>query len=208
MSSRCGAGAVIQMGLPVCRNRLKSALTLPATSSVLKIPYIQPPTKSVHMIFKKILGFVFCLLCCSGWAQNTSAEAARLADTLTENSWKAFEQLLPTVKAVRQSQLKTEGATEKASAALSSELGRFFTRENFSRVEAQFLADSFTEAELKEMSAFFQSQLGQKYLHFDGGSAFDKKYFEPMLKQACDAAIAQLDPLDRGSINRSCGRFK
>ena len=157
---------------------------------------------------KSILGLVFCLFCCSASAQSVSAEAVRLANTLSGNSWQAFEQVMSTVIAGLQSQLKTAGATEKASAALSLELTRTFNRENFIRITAQSYVDSFSEAELKEINAFFQSQLGQKYLHSDEDGASAKKYFEPLLKQACVAATTQLDPSDRNSIEGACGRFQ
>jgi hypothetical protein len=156
---------------------------------------------------QSILGLVLCLLCGSGLAQNVPFEAVRIADALGESGWQSVEQALPVLISGLQNQLKTEGATEKASTVLSTEIRRSLTRDNVVRAIAQGLTDKFSEAELKELSAFLQSKLGRRYLQFIKDSASDQKYLAPILKQACDAATSQLDLFERGSINGTCGRF-
>ena len=78
--------------------------------------------------------------------QTVSYESVRLSDLFLDSSWKTLEQSLPPLMLGLESQLKTGGATEKASKVLTEEIRRAVTRENLSKSIAQALTEKFTGA--------------------------------------------------------------
>ena len=137
-------------------------------------------------------------------AQVVTYESVRLADMLIEGTWQTMEQSFPAMITGLESDLRSGGATERASKVLAEETRRTLTRDNFTRFIAQALSEKLNEGELREIGAFLNSGAGQKWLRMSNDISASLKFLLPMVRQACDAANRQLSASDRGSLSKAC----
>ena len=154
---------------------------------------------------KKIVLSAIVLFGASASAQQVSYEAFKAAELLTASGWQAIEQSLPTLISGLESQLRQSGASENAAKVLSEEARKALSKDNLARVTAAAIAEKLTQDELKRLVAFFETDLGVKYLRLSAELATDAKTLAALMKPACDAAKARLGMFDRGSINGVCG---
>ena len=78
-------------------------------------------------------------------AQVVTYESVRLADMLIEGTWQTMEQSFPAMITGLESDLRSGGATERASKVLAEETRRTLTRDNFTRFIAQALSEKLNE---------------------------------------------------------------
>ena len=155
--------------------------------------------------------FIFCiatvLLSFPASGQNISYEAYKLGEQFSAANWKSMEQSLPILITGLESQLRTGGATDRASKALAEQLRINMTQESFARLYAHVLSEKMSVEELKALHEFMQSAIGKKYLNLNNEMAGDLSYLRPLLRRSCEAANQQLSTFDRGSINSVCSQF-
>lgn len=157
---------------------------------------------------KHILASITLVAASAASAQSVAYDSVRLADALIESNWSSVEQALPLILAGLESQLKANGVTERASKVFGEELRQSMNRENFSRVFAVAVSAKFTPEEIRELTVFLQSKIGQKYASLTRDLAANPAYIAPIAKQACDGAVRRLDPgADRMSMSNICSRF-
>ena len=137
-------------------------------------------------------------------AQTVSYESVRLAETFIATTWQGTEAALPLLASGIQAQFKGAGASEAASRIFAEEVRRGLTKDNLTKAMAQAITNNFTEVEQRELAAFAQSTLGQKFLQFNRDATSNPKYIAPILKAACTTTLERLSAPDRSTIANLC----
>ena len=140
-------------------------------------------------------------------AQPVSFDSVRLADAIMASNWSSVEQALPTLIAGLESQMRASGVSERASKVFGEELRQSMSQDNLSRVIATVVTAKFTPDETRELSAFLQSKVGQKYLSINKDFSANPAYFGPIIKQACNGAVQRLQTTDKSSMSSICSRL-
>ena len=150
-----------------------------------------------------VLGFVTPALTC--FAQSAADTAFHVADKITANSWAVTEQVLTNVDRGMRVRLMAAGASDAVVDALSNGFRQAFTREKFTERYAHELSESFSAQELAGLAAFFDSELGEKYLRIVLDPAFINRLAKPLAKEACATAQSELTSGDREVLAKACG---
>jgi len=144
----------------------------------------------------------------SASAQTVSFESVRLADAMLNTTWPGMEASLPLIISGFKGQLKSGGASERASEVLSEEFQRNNTKENFAKSLALLLSESFSEAELKELAAFLLSPVGQRYLRLNSDAMKSPRFVLSMFNDACLTSARRLTASEWASIASICDKVK
>ena len=157
----------------------------------------------------KRLVALLCLIAGSttAFSQTVTYEAVRLTDQLIEGSWKNVERTVPTMLAGLGVQLEGAGASKEASKALTEELQRNFTKDNFAKGYSKQLSDRFSTEAVVKLTEFYASPLGQKFLKFSSSEEAGIQSVQLIIKSSCDTVKQKLGFFDRGTINSVCGKF-
>jgi hypothetical protein len=150
---------------------------------------------------KRLLAVIFfSVWTLSASAQSVTYESVRVADLMVDSSWEQMREALSTGMESANQEAKANGVSYNAARVFTEEMGRSFTRENCAKAFAQMLAKNFSTVELKQLEAFLRSSAGQKYMSLSKSMESDPSFFEPITKQACDAASKRLTPNEFGQL--------
>lgn len=154
------------------------------------------------------LSILLSLFAVCGHAQTVPDEAAQLAGILVENNWNTLEQSFPTMAAGLEDKLRNSGVSANTAHIFSTEIRNAITHETLTQAISLSLADQFSIDELHEILGFMQSKTGKKFQTAVGHPDFTKPYFMPIVKQACDATIRQVEGLDRFVVSAGCAQIQ
>ena len=150
-----------------------------------------------------LLLFICCFAPLAARSQAVTFDSVKIAETLIAANWVQLEGILPVIFTSLETDLKSGGATEKASKIFTDEIRKLMSREGVTRAYSQLIAAKLNADEQRETLTFMNSTAGQKYLALSKQSA-SEEFLLPMVKQACAGANPQLGFFDRGSLNRMC----
>lgn len=155
---------------------------------------------------QKVSVFLLSICCFAPLAARSQAvtfDSVKIAETLIAANWAQFEVVLPVMFTSLETDLKSGGATEKASKIFADEMRKLMSREGVTRAYSQLIAAKLNADEQRDTLTFLNSAAGLKYLALTKQSAAEE-FILPMVKQACAGANPQLGFFDRGSLNRMC----
>lgn len=154
-----------------------------------------------------LVGAVALLSASLTYSQNIKYEAFKLVEMGMSSSWDSAKPAIDAMFDGFALKLKDDRANEKANQIVFEELRRAFTRDNFSKIAAEALSENMTEAELREVLAFWQSPVGVKYLKATE-NMMSTKATAKLLAEACNAAKNRLSFFERpGSAWEDCRKY-
>ena len=141
------------------------------------------------------------------YSQNIKYEAFKLSEIIVSTNW---DKAKPGIDAMFDGfalKLKDDRANEKANQVVLEEMRRAFSRDNFSKMVAEGLSENMTEAELREVLAFWQSPVGIKYQNANA-NLLSAKAIAKLLAETCNAAKSRLSFIEqRGPAWEDCRRY-
>jgi hypothetical protein len=137
-------------------------------------------------------------------AQPISDDTLQLAHTLVYGNWEAMQKPIQAMESGLEEKLRNVGVTPDAAHLFGSEMQRAATREALAQAIAESLTADFTTEELQQIRIFVASPAGTKFQNFINHPATLSGYFAPIVKQACDSTLPQVNGSDRLVMSVGC----
>jgi hypothetical protein len=151
-----------------------------------------------------LLSVFLCSVPLLASAQPVSDDTLRLAHTLVNSNWEAMQKPIQAMESGLEEKLRNVGVTPDAAHLFGSEMQRAATREALAQAIAASLAADFTTEELLQIQTFVESPAGMKFQNFISHPAVLSGYFAPIVKQACDSTLPQVNGSDRLVMSVGC----
>lgn len=135
-------------------------------------------------------------------------ESRQLANRLVNDNWDNLKKSFPTLAHKLEDQLQSVGVSAGAAHIVSGEFQRAITRESLSVALSQSLEHDFSPDELHEILQFVSSGTGQKFQHFLSHMDSNLVYLTPIIHQACNASIGQINGVDRFVVTAGCTQLE
>lgn len=137
-------------------------------------------------------------------AQPVSDDTLQLAHTLVNSNWETMQKPIQAMESGLEEKLRNVGVTPDAAHLFGSEMQRAATREALAQAIAASLSADFTSEELQQIQTFVESPAGMKFQNFINHPAVLSGYFAPIVKQACDNTLPQVNGSDRLVMSVGC----
>lgn len=148
-------------------------------------------------MFRIIALLFLCSLPFSASAQAASEDTLQLSRNLVSSNWGAMQKPIEAIKADLEGKLIQVGVTQDAAHLFSIEMQRAATQEALAQSIAVSLNNEFTPEEIQQIRTFIESPTGMKFQNFVNHPAALAGYFTPIIRQACDNTIPQVNGTDR-----------
>ena len=140
-------------------------------------------------------------------ASGVTPKSVRVADMIVKATWSANQAAFSDLRTTVEQSLVAQGASERGARIFSRELAASFSQEALTQIYAESLSEEFADAELDELAAFFEGQVGRKYLLSASKLASNQQTISPLLKQACFRAIKELGSSADVEITSMCKKL-